>query len=84
MAGRIKNPGDFMMLIPRRLDPVEAGRDTPLPPERPTSFSLSDTTMDDPTDVPGLEPAPAPAAQSDVKRAAPPVAAPKRNSRPKP
>ena len=42
MAGRIKNPGDFMMLIPRRLDPVEAGRDTPLPPERPTSFSLSD------------------------------------------
>jgi membrane-bound lytic murein transglycosylase A len=35
MAGRIKNPGRFFMLVPRELDPVQAGRDTPLPPKRP-------------------------------------------------
>ena len=40
MAGRIKNPGHFVMLLPRELDPVEAGRDMPLPPERPSAFSL--------------------------------------------
>ena len=80
IAGRIKNSGDFMMLIPRNLDPVEAGRDTPLPPERPASFSLSlTTTMDDPTDVPDAAPVPAPA----VKPAAA-TPAPKRNARPKP
>ena len=37
MAGRIKNPGDFVMLLPRALDPVEAAHDVPLPPERPSS-----------------------------------------------
>jgi hypothetical protein len=49
------------MLLPRELDPVEAGRDTPLPPERPSAFSLSATTMEDPTavDVPLPEPKPA-------------------------
>ena len=40
IAGRICNPGDFVMLVPRALDPVEAGYDTPLPPERPSDFSL--------------------------------------------
>jgi membrane-bound lytic murein transglycosylase A len=49
IAGRIKNPGDFVMLLPNALDPVEAGRDTPLPPERPSAFSLNLGTMDDPT-----------------------------------
>jgi hypothetical protein len=78
MAGRIKHPGDFMMLIPRQLDPVEAGYDTPLPPERPSSFSLSVSTMEDPTDVPGPETAPA--AQPVAKPAAP---APKRSARQK-
>ena len=32
IAGRIRNPGDFVMLLPRELDPVEAGRNMPLPP----------------------------------------------------
>jgi membrane-bound lytic murein transglycosylase A len=66
IAGRIKNPGDFVMLIPRELDPVEAGRDTPLPPERPSLFSfnvdaLDNPTADDPTaeEVPLPEPKPA-------------------------
>jgi membrane-bound lytic murein transglycosylase A len=37
MAGHIKNPGRFFMLLPRALDPVEAGRNMPLPPERPAA-----------------------------------------------
>ena len=52
IAGRIKNPGDFVMLLPRELDPVAAGHDTPLPPERPSAFSFNlGTTMEDPTAV---------------------------------
>jgi membrane-bound lytic murein transglycosylase A len=35
IAGRIKNPGRFVMLLPRALDPVEAGRNMPLPEARP-------------------------------------------------
>jgi membrane-bound lytic murein transglycosylase A len=84
MAGRIKNPGDFVMLMPRELDPVEAGRDMPLPPERPSAFSLNLTTMEDPTadEVPLPEPKPAigPAPKPSVAA----VAAPKRKPRPKP
>jgi membrane-bound lytic murein transglycosylase A len=76
MAGRIKNAGDFIMLLPRNLDPVEAGRDTPLPPERPSAFNLSITTMEDPTAVDGpgsepkstVEPAPKSAAAVALKR----------------
>jgi membrane-bound lytic murein transglycosylase A len=76
MAGRIKNPGDFFMLLPHALDPVEAGRDTPLPPERPSTFSsVSDTTMDDPTAVdvptPDAKPAAAPAVKPTAAAAAP-------------
>jgi membrane-bound lytic murein transglycosylase A len=51
IAGRIKHAGEFVMLIPHELDPVAAGRDTPLPPERPSGVSMSLTTMDDPTAV---------------------------------
>ncbi len=75
IAGRIKNPGDFVMLIPRALDPVEAGSDMPLPRERPSAFSLDlgTTTMEDPTAVdpaPG-EPqpvAPAPKAKAKTRQ----------------
>jgi membrane-bound lytic murein transglycosylase A len=78
-AGRIKNPGDFYMLLPRALDPVEAGRDTPLPPERPSAFSLATSTMEDPTvpdsettqDVPLPEPKPAVASSAGGIPAAP-------------
>jgi membrane-bound lytic murein transglycosylase A len=35
IAGRIKNPGKFAMLIPRELDPVVAGAAMPLPFARP-------------------------------------------------
>jgi membrane-bound lytic murein transglycosylase A len=35
VAGRIKQQGRFTMLLPRELDLVEAGKEMPLPPERP-------------------------------------------------
>ena len=41
MAGRIKNPGRFVMLLPRELDPVEAGYNTPLPPDRQSETSFA-------------------------------------------
>jgi len=41
MAGRIKNPGDFVMLLPRPLDPVAAAHDVPLPPERPSPSEIA-------------------------------------------
>jgi hypothetical protein len=71
--------------LPRALDPVEAGRDMPLPPERPSSFSLSATTMEDPTAVDVPLPEPKPAIEPAPKSAAAAVtAAPKRKPRPKP
>ena len=35
LAGRLRHPGKFAMLVPRELDPVAAGRRMPLPPEKP-------------------------------------------------
>jgi membrane-bound lytic murein transglycosylase A len=35
IAGRLKNLGKFTMLIPRELDPLEAGQHMPLPPDKP-------------------------------------------------
>lgn len=35
VAGRIRHPGQFTMLIPREIDPVAAGARTPLPRPRP-------------------------------------------------
>lgn len=35
VAGRIRHPGQFTMLIPREIDPVAAGAHTPLPRPRP-------------------------------------------------
>ena len=35
LAGHIHHPGNFAMLVPRELDPVEAGARMPLPPEKP-------------------------------------------------
>jgi membrane-bound lytic murein transglycosylase A len=49
IAGRIKNTGVFVMLLPRELDPVAAGSDVPLPPTRPGLFSFNFESMADPT-----------------------------------
>ncbi|MFL4978115.1 MAG: murein transglycosylase A [Xanthobacteraceae bacterium] len=35
IAGRIRDPGTFAMLVPREIDPVVAGAQMPLPPKRP-------------------------------------------------
>jgi membrane-bound lytic murein transglycosylase A len=35
VAGRIRHPGHFTILVPREIDPVIAGRNTPLPRPRP-------------------------------------------------
>ena len=35
IAGRIRHPGKFAMLVPRELDPVAAGARMPLPREKP-------------------------------------------------
>jgi membrane-bound lytic murein transglycosylase A len=36
VAGRIRQPGRFVMLLPRELDMVEAGRHMPLPVSKPS------------------------------------------------
>jgi membrane-bound lytic murein transglycosylase A len=36
IAGRIRQQGQFVMLLPRELDMVEAGKHTPLPSPKPT------------------------------------------------
>ncbi|HML06594.1 MAG TPA: MltA domain-containing protein [Xanthobacteraceae bacterium] len=62
IAGRIRNPGAFMMLLPREIDPVEAAANTPLPPERPNALAqINVGTMIDPTaeEVPVPEAKPA-------------------------
>ena len=73
MAGRIKNPGQFVMLMPRELDPVAAARNTPLPPDRRGVFAqLATGNMIDPTAEEVPLPAPRPAT---APTAAPPVPA---------
>jgi membrane-bound lytic murein transglycosylase A len=37
IAGRIRHPGRFVMLLPRDLDMIEAGRQMPLPMPKPSS-----------------------------------------------
>ena len=38
IAGRIRHPGRFVMLLPRELDMIEAGRHMPLPPPKPRTL----------------------------------------------
>jgi len=53
IGGRIKQPGRFVMLVPRELDPFAKWRNVPLPPERPEVAIAA-------------EPAPPPAATEPV------------------
>ncbi len=82
IAGRIKNSGRFVMLLPRALDPVEAARSVPLPPERPGFFGQFNVgTMIDPTaeDVP--LPEARPPVEPDPKPKPKPTPKPKQNTR---
>src|SRR3954453_14659178 len=45
IAGRVKNAARFVMLMPRALDPVEAGRAMPLPEPRPKSAPKGEPTV---------------------------------------
>jgi len=40
IAGRIKNPGEFVILLPRELDPAAVAHDLPLPRARPSATAL--------------------------------------------
>jgi membrane-bound lytic murein transglycosylase A len=82
IAGRIKNPAEFVMLLPRELDPVAAGRDMPLPPERPSDFGLNLGTMDDPTAQNVPMPEPRPAVETELKPLAAPAPKPKSRAKP--
>jgi membrane-bound lytic murein transglycosylase A len=76
IAGRIKNPGEFVMLIPRQLDPVEAGEDVPLPMARPSTLGGSFSSMDDPTVVdPTVDGVPLPEEKPAAASSAAPIAA---------
>ena len=79
IAGRIRNSGQFVMLLPRALDPAEAAHNVPLPPERPApgffaQFNVG--TMIDPTAEevplpeakPAVEPEPKPKRKARRKR----------------
>jgi membrane-bound lytic murein transglycosylase A len=68
IAGRIRNPGQFVMLIPRELDPAAAAADVPLPPERLGFFAQFTTgSMIDPTAEEVPLPEAKPAAEPDAK-----------------
>src|SRR5262249_46299699 len=72
MAGRIKNPARFVMLIPRALDPVAAGQNVRLPPERRGLFAhLGVGSMIDPTAEAVPLPVPRPATAPAAVRPAP-------------
>jgi membrane-bound lytic murein transglycosylase A len=43
VAGRVRQPGQFAMLLPRDLDPVAAGAHMPLPRSRPTAPAPAST-----------------------------------------
>ena len=62
IAGRIKNPAQFVMLMPNALDPVEAGRKMPLPEARPASAPKREpaTAQAVPASLPVTGPVPLP------------------------
>jgi membrane-bound lytic murein transglycosylase A len=60
IAGRIKNPARLVMLMPRALDPVEAGRAMPVPEPRPASAPKSAEPAAAAVSLPPAEPVPLP------------------------
>ena len=44
-AGRLHHPGKIAILVPRELDPVVAGEQMPLPPEKPAAAKASVRTL---------------------------------------
>jgi membrane-bound lytic murein transglycosylase A len=50
IAGRIKNNGRFVMLLPHELDPRVLKGDVPLPPRRPTEQEMAEYKKNPPKD----------------------------------
>lgn len=44
LAARVHHAGNFVMLVPRELDPVATGAQVPLPPEKPMVAALVSAT----------------------------------------
>jgi membrane-bound lytic murein transglycosylase A len=64
IAGRIKNTAQFVMLMPRALDPSEAGKAMPLPEPRPAKAPKGEpATAARPASLPLSEPVPTPRAR---------------------
>ena len=80
IAGRIKNSGRFVMLLPRVLDPVEAGYSMPLPLARPKITEVAepdgDTASVPPEVAPATEDVPLPPEKPSTKPSAPMALAP--------
>jgi membrane-bound lytic murein transglycosylase A len=58
IAGRIRHPGRFAMLLPRELDPVVAAKQTPLPRPRPVLIAANDEPVKKTDSVPLPRPRP--------------------------
>ncbi len=59
IAGRIRQPGRFAMLVPRELDPFEPGRQhVPLPPPKPAKLAEKEKAQEKATPVPLPRPRP--------------------------
>jgi peptidoglycan lytic transglycosylase A len=56
IAGRIKSHAQIIMLLPRALDPVEAGRAMPLPPRRPSATAVAGLDAGATADPPSAAP----------------------------
>jgi membrane-bound lytic murein transglycosylase A len=61
VAGRIRHPGRFAMLIPRALDPVEAGKQTLLPRPKPILLAQNEAAKAGAVPLPKPQAKPAPA-----------------------
>ncbi|KWV45946.1 lytic transglycosylase [Bradyrhizobium macuxiense] len=63
VSGRLKNSMQFVMLVPKELDPVARGRKLPIPDERPSAKIAKLYPQTDPQkDKPAAKPADAPVA----------------------
>jgi membrane-bound lytic murein transglycosylase A len=77
VAGRLKNPARFVLLLPKSLDPVARGRTVPLPEARPSAaiaklFPQKDTTKEARNEAPKEQaPAAAPAPAVPLPEARP-------------
>jgi len=67
VAGRLKNPARFVMLLPKSLDPVARGKTMPLPEDRP-SATIAKLYPQAPKEIP--KEAAKPAAKEAVKEVA--------------